>query len=563
MVAATVGMVAVMVIVPAAAQGTPSASRSFDSSSVDPGGQVVVTITASDYGVAGGVTETLPAGFSYVSSSLDDSQVTVTGQDVRFVLQVDRSFTYTVTASNTPGSYTFSGTLRDADLNDHTVGGATSVTVNTPPAGPTPSASRSFDTTSVDPGAQVVVTITASDYGQAGGVTEALPAGFSYVSSSLDASQVNVSGQNVRFTLQGDTSFTYTVTASSTPGPHTFSGTLRDSDRNDHTVGGDTSVTVNTPPAGPAPSASRSFDSSSVDPGGQVVVTIRASNYGQAGGVTEALPVGFSYVSSSLDDSQVTVTGQTVRFTLQGDTSFTYTVTASSTPGSYTFSGTLRDDDRNDHTVGGANRITVNAPPAPATNRSFHPASVDRGGQVVVTIRASNYGQAGGVTETLPAGFSYVSSSLDDSQVTVTGQTVRFTLQGDTSFTYTVTASSTPGSYTFSGTLRDDDRNDHTVGGATSVTVQGPNATRSFSSSSVSPGARVAVTIRASNYGAAGGVTETLPAGFSYVSSSLDDSQVTVTGQSARFTLQGDTSFTYTDRLEHAGLLHLLRHAQG
>ena len=63
------------------------------------------------------------------------------------------------------------------------------------------------------------MTIQAADYGQAGGVTETLPSGFAYVSSSLAASQVyGANGNNVRFTLQGDTSFTYTVTASSTPG---------------------------------------------------------------------------------------------------------------------------------------------------------------------------------------------------------------------------------------------------------------------------------------------------------------------------------------------------------
>ena len=484
MVAVTAGMVAVMSILPAAAQSPPSASRSFDSASVDPGGQVVVTITASNYGQAGGVTETLPAGFSYVSSSLDDSQVDEIGQDVRFTLQGDTSFTYTVTASSTPGPYDFSGTLRDDDRNNHTVGGSTSIMVNTPPAGPTPSASRSFDSASVDPGGQVVVTITASNYGQAGGVTETLPAGFSYVSSSLDDSQVDEIGQDVRFTLQGDTSFTYTVTASSTPGPYDFSGTLRDDDRNNHTVGGSTSIMVNTPPAGPTPSASRSFDSASVDPGGQVVVTITASNYGQAGGVTETLPAGFSYVSSSLDASQVDEIGQNVRFTLQGDTSFTYTVTAASTPGPYDFSGTLRDDDRNNHTVGGDTRVMVKGPNA---TRSFSSSSVRPGARLTVTIKASNYGQAGGVTETLPTGFSYVSSSLDDSQVDVTGQNVRFTLQGDTSFTYTVTASRSRARYTFSGTLRDADREDHTVGGSTRVTVATPTVRRDTPTPTATP----------------------------------------------------------------------------
>jgi hypothetical protein len=177
MVAAVLGVVAVMGILPTYAQSA-SASRSFDPATVAPGETVTVTIMASDYGLAGGVTETLPAGFSYVDSSLDSIQVDdqLGGNQVRFTLQGDTSFNYSVTASDTPGSYTFSGTLRDSDRSDYTVGGATMVTVTAPPSGPTPSASRSFDPATVAPGETVTVTIMASDYGLAGGVTETLPA---------------------------------------------------------------------------------------------------------------------------------------------------------------------------------------------------------------------------------------------------------------------------------------------------------------------------------------------------------------------------------------------------
>ena len=477
MVASIMGVVPLTGILPASAQAQASAAtRSFNPATVAPGGTVTVTIQAANYGQAGGVTETLPAGFSYVSSSLSASQVDENGQNVRFTLQGDPSFTYTVTASSTPGPYDFSGTLRDFDKTDHTVVGTTRVTVQAPST-PTPSATRGFNPATVAPGGTVTVTIQAANYGQAGGVTETLPAGFSYVSSSLSASQVDENGQNVRFTLQGDPSFTYTVTASSTPGPYDFSGTLRDFDKTDHTVVGTTRVTVQAPST-PTPSATRGFNPATVAPGGTVTVTIQAANYGQAGGVTETLPAGFSYVSSSLSASQVDENGQNVRFTLQGDPSFTYTVTASSTPGPYDFSGTLRDFDKTDHTVVGTTRVTVQAPstPTPSATRGFNPATVAPGGTVTVTIQAANYGQAGGVTETLPAGFSYVSSSLSASQVDENGQNVRFTLQGDPSFTYTVTASSTPGPYDFSGTLRDFDKTDHTVGGATSVRVRRPSS---------------------------------------------------------------------------------------
>ena len=556
-VAATAGVVGLLGMLPVSAQqeGGANATRSFDLDTVAAGGQVVVTIAASGYGGFGGVTEMLPAGFRYVASSLDDdTEVNVDGQTVLFTLQgADKRFTYTVTASDTAGDYDFSGELRDSDRADYDVVGASSVKVeaSTQPAA---SATRSFDPDTVAAGGQVVVTIAASGYGGFGGVTEMLPAGFSYVSSSLDdATEVDVDGQTVSFTLQeADKSFTYTVTASNTAGDYDFSGELRDADRSDYDVVGASSVKVEASTQ-PAASATRSFDPDTVAAGGQVVVTIAASGYGGFGGVTEMLPSGFSYVSSSLDDdTEVIVDGQTVSFTLQeADKSFTYTVTASDTAGDYDFSGELRDSDRADHDVVGASSVKVEAStqPAASATRSFDLDTVAARGQVVVTIAAGGYGGFGAVTEMLPAGFSYVSSSLDDdTEVIVDGQTVSFTLQeADKSFTYTVTASNTAGDYDFSGELRDSDRTDYDVVGASSVKVLGP-ATRSFSPTRVRPGGQVVVTIAASGYGGFGGVTEMLPAGFSYVSSSLDDdTEVIVDGQTVSFTLQeADKSFMYT-----------------
>ena len=197
------------------------------------------------------------------------------------------------------------------------------------------------------------------------------------------------------------------------------------------------------------------------------------AGYGSFGQVVETLPPRFTYVPGSLPDSRVQVTGRVITFTLAGEGRFTYTATAPAAEGSYVFSGVLRNSQGEQVPVGGALRIVVEAaPPGVSASRSFSPASVAPGGEVVVTINAASYGVGGAVTETLPEGFTYVFSSLPDSQVSVTGQQVNFTLQGDTSFTYTVTAPSVEGSYAFSGTLRDDDEgNDHDVGGEDTVTV--------------------------------------------------------------------------------------------
>ena len=107
--------------------------------------------------------------------------------------------------------------------------------------------------------------------------------------------------------------------------------------------------------------ASRSFSPAPVSAGGELEVTITAAGYGGFGGVVETLPIGFSYVYSSLSDSAVTVAGQEVSFTLFGETAFTYTVAAPSAEGTYSFSGVLKHSNRVEQPVGGVSSITVEA----------------------------------------------------------------------------------------------------------------------------------------------------------------------------------------------------------
>ena len=110
MVSAIAGLWLMSGSAPLAAQTTPTANRSFDSTTVAPGGQVEVTIAVANYGGFGRVADTLPGGFTYVSSSLSDAQVRNTGQEYRIhPARGKTSFTYTVTASSTAGPHSFSG----------------------------------------------------------------------------------------------------------------------------------------------------------------------------------------------------------------------------------------------------------------------------------------------------------------------------------------------------------------------------------------------------------------------------------------------------------------------
>ena len=219
-----------------------------------------VTVTADGFGAFGDVQESIPTGFSYLSSTLEADEVVVDGdgQTVNFAL-VGKvgpfSFTYTLEApsadegcavaddcalegvfSGVDGAFDpFSGVVVGGS-SDITVMAEPSTTMPTQTATPTPmptpapsglSAIRSFSPDAVAPGDEVVVTVTASGYGSFGDVAETLPLGFMYERSNLPDDQVTDQGQTIEFALLGNPApftFTYTVTASQEAGAHGFSG---------------------------------------------------------------------------------------------------------------------------------------------------------------------------------------------------------------------------------------------------------------------------------------------------------------------------------------------------
>ena len=113
------------------AAAVPSATRTLPSA-VAPGEEFQITISYSDIGMMGQVNETLPDGFTYVSSSLSSGVVTDTNW-VKFTLLGGTSFTYNITASDVAGIYTFYGTVKDEDKNVAVVGGNTELMIGVSP----------------------------------------------------------------------------------------------------------------------------------------------------------------------------------------------------------------------------------------------------------------------------------------------------------------------------------------------------------------------------------------------------------------------------------------------
>ena len=135
------------------------------------------------------------------------------------------------------------------------------------------------------------------------------------------------------------------------------------------------------------PSAVRSFDAETVEPGATIEITVTANDYGQIGQIVETLPEGFTFVDSTHDAEGVEVDGRAVMFNLLSDDSVTYTVMASETDGDYEFTGVLKNEDKEESPVGGASRVTVLSPATPTPEPTIAPtqaptpaASADPGG---------------------------------------------------------------------------------------------------------------------------------------------------------------------------------------
>ena len=123
-----------------------------------------------------------------------------------------------------------------------------------------------------------------------------------------------------------------------------------------------------------SPSATRTFRQNWAAPGGELRVTITASNYGAFGQVVETLPDGFTFKSATLPSSQIEQEAQVVRFNLFDDSSVNYVVTVPTTEGRYTFIGVIRNADRAERSVTGHTQFRVGPPPTPAPTSTPTPA---------------------------------------------------------------------------------------------------------------------------------------------------------------------------------------------
>jgi len=375
------------------------------------------------------------------------------------------------------------------------------------------SATRTLPDEPVLPGANFEVQIEASGYGIFGQITETLPDGFTYVSSTLDPAGVEVVDSTVKFTFFGEHSFTYTVTASSVEGTYTFSGILKDADKSEYPVGGDTNVIVQGPAPTPTPTptpgayAIRDLPDEPVSPSANFDVGIEAHDYGTFGQVVETLPDGFTYVTSTLDPGSVEVVDSTVGFILFGETSFTYTVTASRVAGTYEFSGILKDEDKIEYPVGGDTEVIVGPSALTATRDIFSVQTVAPGEEftVTLTMTASQVVLVPILDESLPEGWTV--TTIDNGgaiydEIEVTWLWMEQLHSGDSKtvvYNVTVPIDAQEGDYSITGTVSAYGVDPTPIGGESCVTVSKPVISIATDKAIYCPGDNMQVSIHIKN----------------------------------------------------------------
>jgi len=217
--------------------------RDLPSDALAPGTEITVSLAATVGSTTHyAIDEIVPAGWAVTGAS-DAGDYTADPGHVKWVVTsgaMDKTYTYTVQIpGDASGTCTFSGEFQMEGMSGpEPIDCDTEVTV-----GIVASAVRTLPA-SVERGEQFTVGMAVADYGATGTVVETIPDGFTYDSSTLDVTQVIVADNVVTFLLEGETSFDYTVTASSIGGAYVFSGTITDEGANEVAVGGDTSIEV-------------------------------------------------------------------------------------------------------------------------------------------------------------------------------------------------------------------------------------------------------------------------------------------------------------------------------
>jgi LPXTG-site transpeptidase (sortase) family protein len=515
------------------------------------GTNVTFTITATNNGPSNAtgvqVTDVLPAGLTFVSAV--GGYNSGTGIWNIGALANGATATLTITATvNTTSAVTNTAT-KTAENQPDPVGGNNSSSVTINPVAADIAITKTVSSITPNQGTNVTFTITATNNGPSNAtgvqVTDVLPAGLTYVSSVPSAGTTYVFGTGVWnigpmanganatlsivATVTGTTAVTNTATKTAETQPDPVAGNNAAS----ATVTGQAAdIAIN-----------KTVSNSTPALGANVTFTVTATNNGPSNAtgvqVTDLLPAGLAYVSS-VPSAGTGYNPGTGLWNIGGlanaaNATLTITVTVNTTAG-VTNTATKTAEDQTDPNPGNDSASSsLNAVAADiAVTKTVSNTAPNQGTNVTFTITATNNGPSNAtgvqVSDLLPAGLTFASAT--PSGVTTynpgTGIWNIGALANGANATLALAATvtgTTPVTNTANGTANQSDPVPGNNSANATVTGQSADIAVNKSVSNATPnlGTSVTFTLTATNNGPSDAtgvqVTDTLPAGLTYVSS--------------------------------------------
>jgi uncharacterized repeat protein (TIGR01451 family) len=405
-------------------------------------------------------------------------------------------------------------------------------------------------------GSALTYTLSASNLGPSNAtgvtITDALPAGVSYTSATSSEGTVSQAGGTVTVNvgpLASGAAATATVLVMVAPGTY---GTITNTavisgNEPDPNLANNTSAVTTQVNAQADLAISKTAMPFQAVAGSALTYTLTASDLGpsDATGVTmsDTLPPGVAYVSAASSQGTVSQAGGTVTVNvgnLADGASATATILVTIDPGTRgtitntaVVSGNQPDPNLSNNTA--TVNTLVSAEADLAIVKSASPNPVIAGNSLSYTLTASDLGPSDAtgvtITDTLPAGVTYVSAASSQGAVTQSGGTVTVNV-GNLGLGATATATilvtvnpSTRGNITNTAVVSGNEPDPNMANNTSSATTQvNPlddlSITKTASASSVTIGAFLTYTLTASNSGPSDGtgvlITDALPANLTY-----------------------------------------------
>ena len=395
------------------------------------GSNVIFTLTANNAGpsaaVAVSVTDVLPAGYTYVSNTAPTAGSFASGTGIWTIgtMTNGTNETITITATvNASGSYANTATITTTTA-DPTPGNNTSTVTPTPVNQANVGIVKTVNNATPNVGSNVIFTLTANNAGPSAAaavsVTDVLPAGYTYVSSTAPTAGTFASGTGIWTigTMANGANETITITATvNASGSYANTATITTTTP-DPTPGNNTSTVTPTPANQANVGIVKTVNNATPNVGSNVIFTLTANNAGPSAAaavsVTDVLPAGYTYVSNTAPTAGTFASGTGIWTigTMANGASATMKITATvNAAGSYSNTATITTTTVDPDTTN--NTSTVVPIPAPradlAVTKVVSNPIPNTGNTITFTITATNNGPSNAtgvnVTDNIPAGYT-------------------------------------------------------------------------------------------------------------------------------------------------------------